>query len=138
MRPLVAILALVVVVVLQSVVVSVKAQSPVEAEVLDDLRTAWNLTRIGWKGNASDACSLKWQGLTCSGGHVVELYDLFFLPSLDFSFSVSGKFECTKGVNLIWNCRDLSDNQLSGTIPSSLGNLSNLQSLYVVLNRESV
>ncbi len=49
-------------------------QSPMEAKALDDLRLEWNLTRIGWEGNANTACASQWTGIDCTENHIVTLY----------------------------------------------------------------
>jgi hypothetical protein len=51
----------------------VACQSPLEAIALEALREEWNLTRIGWVGNATDACALAWSGLICQPNYGVMI-----------------------------------------------------------------
>jgi len=112
-------------------------------------KSGWNVTNT--------PCS--WYGVTCSGGHVLEidlgyyngthgnnltgtipreLGNLSNLMRLDlYSNKLTGTIP-TELVNLSHLTRlDLSYNGLTGSIPSELGNLTNLESLSLCLPTHS-
>ncbi len=82
--------------------------------------------RSGWLITLSP-CS--WDGVACSGGHVIRLW----LGNNHLSGELPGQLGNLS--NLEW--LDLSYNQLSGAIPAQLGNLSNLQFLDLENNQLS-
>jgi hypothetical protein len=57
-----------------TLILSVKSVDLNEEIALDDLRNAFPALQSLWVGNASDACSQPWTGLTCSSGHITQLY----------------------------------------------------------------
>lgn len=85
-----------------------------EQLTLSDLHKQWG-TNIGWKLPVSNAC-LNWSGIKCSSDSVI----IMFVRNFKF-FIVKFYF------------RKLDGKDLSGTLPPSIGNLINLQTLYQVL-----
>ncbi|AAF01514.1 putative disease resistance protein [Arabidopsis thaliana] len=85
-------------------------------------------TTESWRNN-SDCCN--WEGITCDtkSGEVIEL---------DLSCSwLYGSFHSNSSLFRLQNLRvlDLTQNDLDGEIPSSIGNLSHLTSLHLSYNQ---
>ncbi len=99
-----------------------KAQESQQARALQELYEATNgnhwMRANGWN-NETDPCNgdQEWYGVTCENGFVVDLYASQF--SILFS-----QFLCITS--------DLTDNDLSGTLPNSL-DIPTLRGLYVYL-----
>ncbi len=95
-----------------------------ECEALVDFYVSTNgsnwKNHTGW--NETDA-PCDWFGVSCSGGHVINLYL--------YNKKLSGSIPESLGNLSNLRSLDLHSNQLNGSIPESLGNLSHLQSLYL-------
>ena len=100
-----------------------------EVTALKDMQAEWG-TQLGWTGSPS--CT--WYGVTCdSEGNVIDLYVLFQFhettnPHQNPNFFI---FVCDYLRSILCMFRQLYFHQLSGTIPSSIGNLAQLLQLYV-------
>jgi hypothetical protein len=57
-----------------SLILSVESLDLDEEIALDDLRNAFPALQSLWVGSASSACSPLWTGLTCSSGHITQMY----------------------------------------------------------------
>jgi len=131
----------------------VHAQLPTEErEALIALYNATNgpgwTNNSNWLGSVDTECT--WHGVTCSGGHVTELWlqfnqlagpipselgDLTSAKTLSLggnqlSGSIPPELENLSSVLYLY----LHANDLSGTIPPKLGNLSNLRTLQLNFN----
>ena len=73
----------------------------------------------------STPCS--WEGITCSSGHVSELY----LAGKNLFGTIPPELGNLTNLTKLY----LIDNQLTGSIPTQLGNLSNLTTLNIEMNQ---
>lgn len=82
-----------------------------------------------WTADATSLCNstTPWQGITCINNHVTALYVL----SLALPFPDDPFFLDPLTLSSAWLPRSLSKITLGGSIPSSIGGLSYLASLYV-------
>jgi Leucine-rich repeat (LRR) protein len=80
--------------------------------------------KSGWLEN-NTPCD--WYGVTCSGGHVSELY----LHSNELTGSIPTEIGNLSNLGYLY----LNNNELTGTIPTELGNLSNLKYLHLYSNK---
>src|SRR3989338_3039237 len=95
-----------------------------EVIALKDMQAEWG-TQLVWTGSPSCA----WNGVTCDqNGNVIELYVLF-----QFYEATNSHQNSLFQPKHLYFCvfRDTAGHQLSGTIPSSIGNLAQLVQLYV-------
>nr|ACM89564.1 leucine-rich repeat transmembrane protein kinase [Glycine max] len=96
-------------------------------------------SQLNWNGD--DPCGQSWQGITCSGNRVTEIK----LPGRSLSGSLGYQLEplssvtnlqfymyCYYSYDLVKFCRDLSNNNIGGTIPYQLP--PNLQYLNLANN----
>jgi len=100
-------------------------QSECEALVAlyDSTDGIW-ISNTGWK-ETNTPCS--WYGVTCSVGHVIELY----LIDNQLIGSIPAELGNLTNLNTLW----LEGNHLEGSIPTELGNLANLEYLNLYYNR---
>ncbi|KAK1628387.1 hypothetical protein QYE76_002702 [Lolium multiflorum] len=90
---------------------------------LTGIAASWNTKPSNWVGN--DPCGDKWVGIICTQDRVTSIR----LSSFGLSGSLSGDIQSLSELQYL----DLSYNkELGGSLPSSIGSLSNLQNLILV------
>ncbi|KAH9332019.1 hypothetical protein KI387_004127, partial [Taxus chinensis] len=92
-------------------------------EMVMAVKSKWQNTPPTWKG--SDPCSTQWHGLLCTHSIITSLA----LPSMNLSGTLATEIGFLSGLQIL----DLSYNkELTGPIPSTLGNLINLKTLVLI------
>ncbi|KAM3197228.1 hypothetical protein ACQJBY_072728 [Aegilops geniculata] len=90
---------------------------------LTGIAASWDTKPSNWDGN--DPCSDKWIGIICTQDRVTSIR----LSSQSLSGTLSGDIQSLSELQYL----DLSYNKdLGGSLPSSIGSLSNLQNLILV------
>ncbi|CAA6654536.1 unnamed protein product [Spirodela intermedia] len=94
---------------------------PGDAAVLRNLRQIWKNTPPNW-GESDDPCGASWDGIACNNSRVVKLT----MVSVGLEGTLSDDIGQLADLQLL----DLSYNiNLTGRIPSSIGNLQKLETL---------
>uniref|UniRef100_A0A1J3K1V3 non-specific serine/threonine protein kinase n=2 Tax=Noccaea caerulescens TaxID=107243 RepID=A0A1J3K1V3_NOCCA len=94
-----------------------------DASVLQAVKAEWTKAPENWEG--ADPCGTSWVGITCSNDRVVSIS----LGNLNLEGKLSGDISALSELQIL----DLSYNtQLSGPLPSNIGNLKNLRNLILV------
>ncbi|KAF3338338.1 leucine-rich repeat receptor-like protein kinase [Carex littledalei] len=97
---------------------------PDEVAILKILMKQWKNVPPNWKNN--DPCGDRWEGITCDNSRVTKLV----LFSMDIQGTLSEEIGNLKQLRIL----DLSSNKkLKGTLPGTLINLVNLNSLSIWL-----
>jgi len=107
-------------------------------QALVDLYTATNGAK--WLSNANwlngDPCSQKWYGVRCSGGTIYAVYVYSFYTRDNHSPPPLPQYATYQSITIDTHAldrlhRELFNNRLIGSIPSSIGSLVNIEVLYV-------
>ncbi|GLJ18839.1 hypothetical protein SUGI_0336500 [Cryptomeria japonica] len=94
-----------------------------DVQMLMAVKSKWQNTPPTWEG--SDPCSSQWNGLVCTASRITSLT----LSSMNLSGTLATEIGFLNGLQSL----DLSYNkELIGPIPSTLGNLINLESLVLI------
>lgn len=87
-----------------------------------------------WTADATTLCnsSTPWQGITCTDNHVTGLYVDYLLRIFDDLIPMRPTLSQLTDLFYPFRCRSLSKIALDGTIPSSIGGLAYITTMYVL------
>ncbi|THG03996.1 hypothetical protein TEA_007129 [Camellia sinensis var. sinensis] len=104
---------------IQILVVAASTNS-IDVDALNALKSKWKNTPPNWVG--SDPCGSSWDGISCNNSRVTSMV----LAGMDLTGSLSNDILSLSELQYL----DLSNNKgLTGTLPSSIGNLNQLTTL---------
>ncbi|KAJ4836817.1 hypothetical protein Tsubulata_045001 [Turnera subulata] len=90
---------------------------------LNALKDAWENVPANWTG--ADPCGSKWEGISCNNSRLISVT----LSSMGLKGQLPGEISSLSELEIL----DLSYNKyLSGSLPSSIGNLKKLKNLVLV------
>ncbi|CAL5340946.1 hypothetical protein CsSME_00025155 [Camellia sinensis var. sinensis] len=107
---------------IQILVVAASTNS-IDVDALNALKSKWKNTPPNWVG--SDPCGSSWDGISCNNSRVTSMV----LAGMDLTGSLSNDILSLSELQYL----DLSNNKgLTGTLPSSIGNLNQLTTLILI------
>ncbi|PSS18996.1 Leucine-rich repeat receptor-like protein kinase precursor [Actinidia chinensis var. chinensis] len=105
------------------ILVVAAATNSIDVAALSALKSIWKNTPPNWIG--SDPCGTSWEGISCTNSRVTVI----ILAGTDLKGSLSSDIISLSELQYL----DLSNNKgLTGTLPSSIGNLNKLSILMLV------